>query len=738
LSLSNQEKTGSDSRENIRSREGSNNNKKGKRRRPSYGRKKKISNNTGKENTPMSKEAKRKLIAKAAKELRQQKGLKDDEIQGENNLLDIVTNPFKAGKKLRRTIESLTGLSPEKKAFYLDDRFNRYDGSGMSLAERNPALKRQSDYVPEVLVVGATGEVGRLVVRRLLLDGNVRVRVLVRDLYSKTLNLLGTGVTYCQGDLGNYESLEYAVTDVDKIIFCAGAPRPDEIDFQQKFDSFLRETFAGGGSGEITCQGLPILMHQTDTSDSEWEQLDSVLQLRAKLAEQVDCVGMQNLVRAYQNVRFADYGASQTAKRSLFKFGSKNQDFNLFAIDDDGEEEELETLDDSYPYDQEKLEMDEDVFYNTMTDLYNLTDGEEYSSAVHLQQSILTKMHCLWMRNKFNHAVFVGKVLASDFVPRGGEAAVVSSRLRSREDPGMGIDLSNEFGGFIIRVCSDGGNYEAFVRTELYEAEGIEYVCPFTTDTKVLLGGSISRNKFTTVRLGFENFQPVNRNGRSVDSDLKLPLFRGQDIRQLGFRFRANENKSHSTFARSSSDKTGYNHFYLAFDYIKVYRSQPEPEFVYLSDARIPPMVSKEMVRHDRKQLQPKREVESEAPVLLLEEGEISGASTASQRSSEETYFKYRGEEILRNSGLSYSIVRVSGYNEIPSSDTSTVELTPYNDNGVAAVSRADVAQVCTAALLDPNALNKSFYVSKKLSATAQDEDMSAKFANLPADTSYG
>ena len=69
------------------------------------------------------------------------------------------------------------------------------------------------------------------------------------------------------------------------------------------------------------------------------------------------------------------------------------------------------------------------------------------------------------MRNAFNHAVFVGKVLES------GEAAVMSTRLRSREEPDIGIDLSSGFGGFILRVCSDGGTYEAFVRTELYETD---------------------------------------------------------------------------------------------------------------------------------------------------------------------------------------------------------------------------------------------------------------------------
>jgi uncharacterized protein YbjT (DUF2867 family) len=67
-----------------------------------------------------------------------------------------------------------------------------------------------------VLVVGATGETGRVVVRKLLLRG-FRVRVLVRNLYSSTLDLLGTGVTYTQGDLSTMASIVDAVSGVDKV-----------------------------------------------------------------------------------------------------------------------------------------------------------------------------------------------------------------------------------------------------------------------------------------------------------------------------------------------------------------------------------------------------------------------------------------------------------------------------------------------------------------------------------------
>lgn len=41
---------------------------------------------------------------------------------------------------------------------------------------------------------------------------------------------------------------------------------------------------------------------------------------------------------------------------------------------------------------------------------------------------------------------------------------------------------------------------------------------------------------------------------------------------------------------------------------------------------------------------------------------------------------------------------------------------------------------MCVAALLDPNALNKSVYVEKQ-KGTAQDGGLSVKFAALPRDT---
>mmetsp|Transcript_33172 Transcript_33172/g.66922 ORF Transcript_33172/g.66922 Transcript_33172/m.66922 type:complete len:87 (-) Transcript_33172:1485-1745(-) len=76
----------------------------------------------------------------------------------------------------------------------------------------------------------------------------------------------------------------------------------------------------------------------------------------------------------------------------------------------------------------------------------------------------------------------------------------------------------------------------------------------------------------------------------------------------------------------------------------------------------------------------------------------------------------------------SYCIVRVAGYNEEPTTSSSKLRFKQTNE-GVASVSRADVAQVCVNALLDPEASNVSFYLSKDTSPQQQ------SFGDLQSDT---
>lgn len=554
------------------------------------------------------------------------------------NLLEMI-NPYKAGKSFRSTLSSAINLAsaiastssspasrlpPERRAiyynYYLDDQLGLSSAElkdetttkyGADMTTSSPWISSSSskDYRPEVLVVGATGALGRVLVKRLILENKVRVRVLVRDLYSSTLNKLGTGVTYCQGDLNNMESLEYAVTDVDKIVFCAGGKRI-------------------GDGGEMLSGG------------GEWDRLESILDQRSQQAELVDGKGLRNLIHAYLNVRHADYGTSQAAKRVLFKFGKRPADFDLFGIDDGSVDGGTKTEENDYYKD-----FDEDDDY-----------GEEdiqsrprpYSVAAALSQ-------CDWKKNKFGNAVFVGKI------GRYGEAAIVSARLRSRNDPDQGIDLrSGGFAGLVCRVCSNGGVYEAFVRTEAYERLGVEYVCEFRTSSKSPKnsGGNASRDKFATVRLEFSDFRPRMRQGGGThDKDAQrmrrtlgqsdIPPFIGRDVRQLGFRYRGQNN----AFSWSESSNSGWSSFYLALDYIKVYRGQSEPEFVYLSDANIPPVVQDGMVRDDIRRLATSS-LESDSYSIIDEENNKLYGKEQMDRIAEETYFKYRGEEIIKQSGL--------------------------------------------------------------------------------------
>jgi len=778
----------------------------------------------------------------------------------------LFMNPFEAGKSFREKLQNLSTLGlglqlpkETKDKYFLDDRlldgddadssskskssgsntiagamfssssllqsnFNSKTASGLLQEYAEAEALAPNAYIPEVLVVGATGEIGRLVVRRLLLEGSgrFRVRVLVRDLYSQTLNLLGTGVSYCQGDLRDVESLEYALTDVDKIVYVAGAPKPDETDFQKKFQRYLEEhDLELSSTKKKDANANANANANSQLNDLRWEQMASVLEVRSELAEQVDCIGMKNLVSAYQNVRHTDYGTSQAAKRSLFKFSKKSGDFDLFALDDSDDEDDDDTNDkddssDEPSYDQDQShdygdeeydedqdddednygveEYDEDKYVDEYGDEYD--EDENYGLELesrNARDSNVVKAQVRWLRNKFDNGVFVGRVPRADgnSNPGGAEASLISSRLQAREDPDQGIDMSG-FAGFILRVISDGNNYEAFVRTGLYETDGVEYVYEYSTDSKQPTADNRSKSRFKTIRLAFENFKPVQRrksktgeddeDGFEDDDDdddvFTVPPFVGSDVRYLGFRFRSSSNigdkdnamrNSLERFSRGRNDRDrDYQKFYMALSYIKVYRAQPEPEFIYLSDARIPPVIRDGMVHHQRKVLltdgedllqnHPKQQQQRSNKANNKQDGGASEASDAKvssssttildeknlqrksklERSPEETYFKYRGEEILIKSGLCYTIIRVAGFNELSTSEASTIDLVKSNsETSIVPVSRAEVAQVCVSALLDPCALNKCVYMTKKTVAgknVLDEENISAKFEGIPTD----
>lgn len=63
--------------------------------------------------------------------------------------------------------------------FYLTHRFFLTFAAPLYASESLPFEPDEDELMPEVLVIGATGQLGRIVVRKLILQG-YRVRVLVR------------------------------------------------------------------------------------------------------------------------------------------------------------------------------------------------------------------------------------------------------------------------------------------------------------------------------------------------------------------------------------------------------------------------------------------------------------------------------------------------------------------------------------------------------------------------------
>jgi uncharacterized protein YbjT (DUF2867 family) len=107
--------------------------------------------------------------------------------------------------------------------------------------------------VRSVLVVGATGQTGRLVVEELTRQG-YQVRAFVRDA-EKARELLGDGVQLVTGEVQDQDSIGPAVQGMDAVISAIGArgakgpDRPEMVDYQGV--SNLAEAAAAAGVGQF-------------------------------------------------------------------------------------------------------------------------------------------------------------------------------------------------------------------------------------------------------------------------------------------------------------------------------------------------------------------------------------------------------------------------------------------------------------------------------------------------------
>mmetsp|Transcript_7331 Transcript_7331/g.17947 ORF Transcript_7331/g.17947 Transcript_7331/m.17947 type:complete len:165 (-) Transcript_7331:145-639(-) len=130
--------------------------------------------------------------------------------------------------------------------------------------------------------------------------------------------------------------------------------------------------------------------------------------------------------------------------------------------------------------------------------------------------------------------------------------------------------------------------------------------------------------------------------------------------------------------------------FYLALSYIKAYRTQYEPDFVMISTSQV-------------------------STVGLGSQITFEGRPRPQSLPAGVVAFKAEAEKNLRNSGLSYCIIRPGELTDQPGGTRALVFEQDMQDDDISQgrISRADLADVCVKCLLDPRAVNVTFELTE-------------------------
>ncbi|KAF3451269.1 hypothetical protein FNV43_RR07364 [Rhamnella rubrinervis] len=229
-------------------------------------------------------------------------------------------------------------------------------------------------------------------------------------------------------------------------------------------------------------------------------------------------------------------------------------------------------------------------------------------------------------------------------------------------------DLS-AYDGLELRLKGDGRRYKLIVRTSR-EWDTVGYTASFDT----------VRDQWQSVRLPFSSLRPVFR-ARTV-SDAQP--FDPSNIVSLQLMFSKFEydGKLNPTFLEGE--------FQLPISSIQAYLKDPvTPRFVHVSSAGV--------TRPDR----PGLDLSKQPPAVRLNK-ELGFILT----------YKLKGEDLIRESGIPYAIVRPCALTEEPAGADLIFD---QGDNITGKISREEIAHICVAALESPYALDKTFEVKSVL-----------------------
>nr|WP_081942903.1 CIA30 family protein [Myxosarcina sp. GI1] len=251
------------------------------------------------------------------------------------------------------------------------------------------------------------------------------------------------------------------------------------------------------------------------------------------------------------------------------------------------------------------------------------------------------------------------KAVFSGVVSTENNGGFASTRTRNFDPP---FDLS-AYEGIELKVMGDGLRYKFILRSE-DNWDGIGYSYSFDT----------VHNYPTTVRIPFRDLIPVFRAKTVPDAQLDTSKVYAMQLMLSKFEYDGELNPNFEA-----------GNFGLKVEYIKAYGGEATPQFVMVSSAGV--------TRPDR----PEIDLESQPPAVRMNE-QLGGILT----------WKLKGEEVVKASGLTYTIIRPCALTEKPGDKVLYVE---QGDNLTGQVSRNAIAQLCTAAIILPEAVNKTFEV---------------------------
>ncbi|MGH2416354.1 MAG: CIA30 family protein, partial [Microcystaceae cyanobacterium] len=277
-----------------------------------------------------------------------------------------------------------------------------------------------------------------------------------------------------------------------------------------------------------------------------------------------------------------------------------------------------------------------------------------------------------------DRAVFSGNVSIAN---SGGFASV---RTRNFNPP---WDLSS-YEGIELRVQGDGQRYKFIIRCE-GRWDGVGYCYSFDT----LHNGS------TTIRIPFADLIPVFR-AKTVPDAGAFDASKVYSMQLMLSKFE---------YDGDLNPKFSPGLFNLEIEKIEAYGGKPTPQFILVSSAGV--------TRPGR----PGLNLAEEPPAVRMNE-QLGGILT----------WKLRGEEVVRQSGLSYTIVRPCALTEKPGDKALVFD---QGDNIRGQVSRDAIANLCVQALELPEACNKTLEVREE-EESASSIDWQHLFANLQSDHS--